>query len=150
MNEQVETKKEESFISNEELESIEREVLSKTELANKKLKTEIEAQVRKEFETEQKLKELEAEKKKLEDAVLKQKEEREKTASELKAELEKLKEQMGSSKSVVNNNSPFGKNNTDSPVSNRISDLTKEQIIEIEEESKKAFMDKLGIREDRW
>jgi len=137
-----------SVISNKEIEAIEADVLAKDKSAKESLKAEVEAKVRKELEAEQKLKELEAEKAKLEAVITKQADDKKALEEKAKADLEEAKSQIGGSKAIVNHESPFKQG-----VSGNSSfgeELTDEQLVEVNSASKEAFLKAMGITEAQW
>jgi septal ring factor EnvC (AmiA/AmiB activator) len=143
------TKDNDSVISNKELEAIEREVLAKDNASKESLRKEVEAQLRKEMETENKLKALELENKKLEEAVKAQAEEKKRLQEEKEKEAEELKSRIGASKAIVNTNSPF--QNPQVPRKSNFGEgLSDEQLAEVDEESKRAFLDAHGLQNDQW
>ena len=143
----VDTRKDEdAVISTKELEDIEKSLMGREKAKEDALKVEIEAKVRKEMETEQKLKDLEAEKVKLEALITKQAEEKKTLEAQKNKELEEARARIGGTKQQVHNDSPFA--GTPTPNAETFIDgLTQDKILEIDENSKKAFLDKLGIRD---
>jgi len=138
-----------STISSTDLEAIEKDVLKKDLAEKQSLKEEVEKKVREEIAAEQKLKTLEDEKQQLEAAIKKQVEDK-KVLSEAQAkEIEELKSKIGKSKAVHNNESPFA-NGTPEQIKNKLEELTIEQIKEIDDSSKEAFLDSLGLHKNDW
>ena len=135
------TKEDEAVISKKELEDIEREVLGK----DKERETKLKQDIKEEMEAEQRLKLLEETKVKLEAAVKQQAEDKVDLKEKLEKEITELKEQVGTSKGVVNVQSPFVKSEGKSSLR-----LDSEKVKEIDEESKKAFLEKMGLAEHQW
>lgn len=148
--EKVDTKKEDdAIVSSDEVKSIEEKLLAGDKAKEDALRKEIEEKLRKEMEQEQKMKELESEKEKLEAAVKKQAEEKAALEESKNKELEEAKSQIGTSKQVVHRDNPFAR--APNPNAQQFADnLTPEQVKEIDDNSKKAFFNKLGITTDDW
>ena len=135
-------------INKSELENIEKEIMQKEILKQKQYKNDIEKEIRDKLQQEQKLKELEEKNKRLEEMF---KESLQKTETEKKQreeELLKLKEEIAKPKGYVKSENPFQGGNNEKAFD--INSLTQEQIREIDENSKKAFMAQLGILPNEW
>lgn len=141
-----------AIVTTEDLKSIESEVMAKDKAKEDSIRKEVEASVRKELEEKAAVDALKAEKERLEKAVLEQAKEKERLAEEKAKEIEDLKKQIGTTKSVVNTNNPFqGKPKEGSSESlDFVKDLTDEQLQEIEENSKKAFMEHHGMKKEQF
>ena len=126
------------MVSDDEIRKIEEEVLMKDEEKKKKLKEEIEKELKQKMAEEEKQKKITEENDKLKEVVKKQREQYDNKIKSFEEEMKELKEKIGSSKAIVNNNSPFnqGDNKKDKIDFNK---LSSEEIREIEEESKEAF-----------
>lgn len=139
-----------STISSTELEAIEKDVLKKDLAEKESLKEEVRKQVMAEVAAEQKLKDLETEKKQLEDAVKKQAEDKKVLAESQAKEIEELKAKIGTSKAVHNNENPFGNGNTETTSGSKLETLTVEQVKEVDDLSKEAFLESLGLHRSEW
>lgn len=144
----VETKKDDdAVVSSNELQQIEKSLLDKDKEKEAALRKEVEEKVRKEMEDAARLRELEAEKAKLEAAVKKQAEDKATFEQQKSDEIEELKKKIGSTKHVIDTQSPFG--GAETPGNNQFTNkLTPEVIRDIDEESKEAFFKKQGLNSD--
>ncbi len=137
-----------AVISSEELASIEKEVLAKDKDREAELTKEVETKVRKDMQAETRLKELETEKAKLELLVKEQAKEKQTLNEDFRKEIDLIKEKIGSSKRMVDTDSPFGSPNH--AQENPTKTLDSEKVREIDEESKTAFLKSQGITEKEW
>ena len=129
-------------INKKDIEDIEREVLAKEKKREDEIRSNVEAKLRREMEEEKKKKEeadrlkaLEEENKTMQKMLKEMEEKRQK-------EIEDLKSQLGASK-AIHNFQPAQK-----PKEGL--NLTDEVMKEINEESKKAFLQKHGLTERQW
>jgi len=151
MTDEIETKKEDDVkVSEKELEDIEKSIIDKDKANEDALKKEIEDKVRKEMETEQKLKELEETKAKLEATIAKQAKEKEEIEKNKTQDIEELKKQIGSTKAIVNNNNPFQKPVNQEENSNFGENLNSDDLKDVDEASKMAFLKKQGLSDNQW
>jgi len=134
-------------VNKSELEQIEKEILMKDKQKEEALKQQLEQEIRSKIEQETKLKELEDKNKKLEELIINnnKKLDEEKLARE--QELNKIKEELAKPKGIINTQSPFQK---EPEKKMSFNNLTKEQVIEIDLNSKKAFMDFIGMKDKEW
>lgn len=142
----VETKADaDAVVSKEELENIEKSLLEKDKEKEAAIRASVEAEIKEKMAVEQRLKDLEAEKAKLEAAVKKQAEEKAIADAAKTQELEELKKQIGSTKHVINTQSPFNSGSENPNAGNFAANLTSDDIKDIDEESKQAFFRKHGL-----
>ena len=138
-------KNDDSVVSGKELEAIEQQVLQKDREANAEIIKAAEDKVRKEMETEAKLRALEEEKAKMEEVIKQQAQEK----KEKDEAYSKLQEQVGTTKSIRPTNSPFLQQpTTDNTFSDSLDD--EERIREIEDASQEAFLKHHGLSEAQW
>jgi len=132
-------------ISQKDINDVTKEVLERDKVEQDKIRKEVETQVRKEIFEEQTKQKLVDDKQKLESALVQKEKERVTEQETLRKEMNDLKEQMGQSKSQISTNNPFsGQKPKEQELS--LDNLTPEQIIEIDENSKKAFKESLSGR----
>jgi len=131
-------------VKGDDLKQIEQEALAKENQKVEDLKKQIEDKLKKEMADEQKkkdeanqLKKLQEENKAMQN-MLKEKE------TQTQQEIQKLKEQIGSSKAIHTNNHP---ENMSKPKELDLNELT---LKEIDHNSKKAFLEKYGLNEKQW
>lgn len=137
---------EDAIVSDEEIKKIEAEVLKKSAAKEVALREKLESEIRAKLEAEAKAK---AEKERLaalEASVARAAAEKEEMLKKHEEELKQLKERTGSTKSVVDSQSPF-KNSNDSNDFD-VKNLSQEQVRDIDDESKRAFLEKHGLRSD--
>lgn len=152
-NEPVNKKVEENTISAEELANIEKDVLSKEQKKNAGIIKETEDRVKKELLKEQQFSKLKEDKEKLEEAVKAQIQEKQKLKKEMEEKLEESKKNQGGSKAIVNNKNPFSEKNpqlTDEEILKKAAEMTSEQIMDIDEKSKEAFLKDKGLSPSQW
>ena len=132
-------------VSQKDIDNVTKEVLDRDKVEQDKIRKEVETQVRKEISEEQTKQKLVDDKQKLEAALVQKEKERVTEQETLRKEVNDLKEQMGQSKAQINTDNPFlGKKPTEQELN--IDNLTPEQIMEIDENSKKAFKESLSGR----
>ena len=138
-----------AVVSAEEIKKVETEVLAKEKVKEDALRKEVETQVRKEIADKAEADKLISDKEKLEATVLAEAEEKKKLEEEKTQEIEDLKKQIGSTKNVVSTENPFrGEKDSTKNSDNKsfINGLSEEQLQEIDEKSKEAFMNTHGMR----
>lgn len=146
-----ENKDKEPVVSDKEIADVEKSLLSKEKAKDAELMKTAEAKVRKEIESEQKLKGLEAENKKFEEIIKKQAEEKETIKNSKDEELKKLQEEIGSSKALRPNDSPFAKTeNTKVPKEKFVDNLSDDDMSSVDEESLNAFLESHGMSKNQW
>jgi hypothetical protein len=132
-------------VSQKDIDNVTKEVLDRDKVEQDKIRKEVETQVRKEILEEQTKQKLVDDKQKLEAALVQKEKEKVTEQETLRKEVNDLKEQMGQSKAQINTDNPFlGKKPTEQELN--IDNLTPEQIMEIDENSKKAFKESLSGR----
>lgn len=129
-----------ALISQSDIEKIEKEIMGKDKAKEEALRKDVEAKIRKEIETETKLKELETKNRQYEEMLKKYLDEKKIQEEQHVAELEKVKQEVGSSKAIHNVQSPFRR---DANIPIDFDNLSPEQLKEIEEQSKRAFKEHL-------
>lgn len=136
------------IVNQSELAQIEKEILAKDKQREDTLRKQIEEETRAKIEQENRLKELEENNKKLQELIVlnAKKQDEEKLARE--QELLKIKEELAKPKGYVNTSSPFQQQKESNHFD--ANKLSPEQIREIDEESKKAFMKHLGMADVEW
>jgi len=129
-------------ISSDELNKIEQEVLNKDSKDQDQLKESLRAEIKAEMEKADHLKNLEAENKRLSDAVLQQKKNRDEELETLKKQLETSKENEGSSKRIITPNQIQTPNfeSEDKPLEAYMKNFTKETLKEVNSNSFDAFL----------
>lgn len=135
-----------AVVSAEELKKVEEKIVAKDKAKEDILKEEIEAKVRKELAEKAEAERLVKEKEQLEATILQQAKDKESEAAKKAVEIEELKKQIGSTKSVINTDSPFHEEKKNAPTSKEggkdfVKSLTPEQLLEVDEESKRKFME---------
>ena len=131
-------------VKGDDLKQIEQEALAREKQKEQDLKKEIEDKLKKEIAEEQAKKDKADQLKKLQEEnqamqnMLKEKE------TQTQQEIQKLKEQIGSTKAIHINNHP---ESTTKPQGLDLNELT---LKEIDINSKKAFLEKYGLNEKQW
>jgi len=134
----------EPTVSDTELKNIEASIVKQEQDKMAKVRAEAMDTARKELAKEMEFKKLQDEKVKLEATVAKQAEEKEDLRTTFAQKESEYKSQIGSPKGQINTQNPFAKPNTED---NGIDfkNLTKEQMTEINEASKDAFLTAHGL-----
>ena len=129
----------EVVVSQSDIDNVTRDLLQKDKANEDKIRAEERIKVKKEMEDEAATQKLLNDKKMLEAALVQKDKENVAEIATLKAEQEKLKEQIGQGKGIVDTKNPFsqGKENNEQELD--LDKLTPEQINEIDEASKDAW-----------
>lgn len=147
------TKEGDAIVSNDEIDAVTKKVLAEGKKEKDKMEVDVEAKIRAKIEAENHLKELEKQNQQYKESIQRQEEEKQRIAADKDKEIEELKTQVGGSKAVHNTQSPFSKSDKPEEVTKEVSaikNLTREQISEINENSKHEFMKVHGIKDSQW
>ena len=141
----------EPVVSEKDIADIEKSLLSKEKARMETDKKEIKEELRKEFESEQKFKNLEEENKKFQEIIRKQAEEKKSITDSKNEEVKKLQEEIGSSKALRPSDSPFGKPEVQTePKGNFVKDLSEDDMVSVDDESLNAFLEQHGLTKRQW
>ena len=140
-----------AVVSNNEIDAVTKKVLAEGKIEKDKMAVNIETQIRAKIEAENHLKDLEKQNQQFKESIQRQEAEKQRISADKDKEIETLKSQVGGSKAQVQTQSPFGKRDGEqTDVLSTMKNLTQEQINEIGENSRLAFMKEQNIPDSQW